>query len=244
MPNKRKVSIIIPCYNEQSILEKNSIEIKKIMDTTKFDYDVILIDDKSQDRTVEIAQKIVSKYKNFKLMCHKKNMGRGGTVSEGIKSTNSDIVGFIDIDLETPEWYLPKLISSIKDGADVATANRIYKFNFGDFGIIHRWVSHKAYKRLVKMLLKTKLKDTETGCKFFNREKILPVLDLIKDKHWFWDTEIMVRSYYKGLKIIEIPTVFIRKKEISSSLNFVKDTMDYIKNLLSFRKELKKEGLI
>lgn len=244
MSNKRKVSIIIPCYNEQTVLEKNVIEIKKIMDKTKFDYEVVLIDDKSHDRTVEIAKKIVSKYNNFRLVCHKKNVGRGGTVSEGIKSANSDIVGFIDIDLETPGWYLPKLISLIENGADIATADRIYTLNFNNLMAAHRWIAHKAYKRLVKMLLKTRLKDTETGCKFFNRKKILPVLDIIKDKHWFWDTEVMVRSYYKGLKIIEIPAIFIKKINVPSSVNFVKDIMNYIKNLLLFRKELKKEGFI
>lgn len=244
MQQKKEVSIIIPSYNEGSILEKNLGEIKQIMDMTKLDYEIILIDDKSKDKTVEIAKKIVSENNNFRLLCHNKNVGRGGTVSEGIKIANGDTVGFIDIDLETPAHYILPLIQAIKEGADIATADRVYKFKLNDFSVLHRWIAHKAYKLIVKLTMKTELVDTETGCKFFRRTKILPILDEIKDKHWFWDTEIMVRSYYKGLKIKEIPTLFIRKKEVPSSLKFVRDTIDYIKNVIRFRKELKIKRVI
>ena len=244
MPNKTTVNIIVPCYNEEPILEKNVMEIKKVMDMTKLGYEIILIDDKSKDKTVEIAQKIVAKNKNLRLICHKKNIGRGGTVSEGIKIAHGSIVGFIDIDLETPAWYIIPLIKALEEGADIATAEREYKLRLKDLNVIHRWIFHKAYKVIVKFILKAKLRDTETGCKFFRREMILPVLDEIKDKHWFWDTEVMVRSYYKGLKIKETPTLFIRKKEVTSSLNIVEDTIDYIKNIIAFRGELKRKRLI
>lgn len=244
MSNKMEVSIVIPCYNEESILENNIKEIKEIMNRTIFEWEAILIDDKSKDRTVEIAKKIVSENKNFRFICHKENVGRGGTVSEGIKNAKGSIVGFIDIDLETSATYIIPLIIAIQRGADIATAEREYKFKLKDWSILHRWVSHKVYKVIVKLMLKTRLKDTETGCKFFKRQSILPVLDEIKDKHWFWDTEVMVRSYYKGLKIKEMPTLFIRKKEVPSSLNFVEDTLNYVKNIFAFRRELKIKKII
>jgi len=244
MSNNRGISIIIPCYNEEPILKGSIKEIKKVMDTTKFKYEVILIDDKSKDQTVEIIKKIVSENNNFRCLYHNKNVGRGGTVSEGIRIAKGSIVGFIDIDLETPASYIIPLVIAIQDGVDIATADRIYKFKLKDKSILHRWIFHKAYKLIVKLMLKTKLKDTETGCKFFNKERILPILDEIKDKHWFWDTEIMIRSYYKGFKIKEVPAVFTKKKEVASSLNFVEDTIEYAKNIVAFRRELKGKKII
>lgn len=241
---KTEVSIIIPCYDEESILEKHVREIKEIMDITRLNYEIILIDDKSKDKTIEIAKKIVEGNKNFRLICHTKNVGRGGTVAEGIKIAKGSIVGFTDIDLSTSAVYIISLIREIQKGSDIASAHRIYNYHLNDFSIIHRWISHKAYRLIVKTVFKTKLKDTETGCKFFRRSKILPMLDKIKDKHWFWDTEVMVISYYKGLKITEVPSLFIKKKEIPSSLKFMKDTSDYIRNVIIFRRELKRKKLI
>lgn len=244
MTEKTKISIIVPCYNEEPILKDNIAKIKQIMDITLWDYEIILIDDTSKDKTVEVARQIVANNNRCRLICHEKNLGRGGTVSEGIKIAKGDIAGFIDIDLETPAHYILPLINEVIHGADIAAAERVYKFILKDFSVMHRWIAHKAYKLIVKLTLKTKLKDTETGCKFFRREKILPVLDEIKDTRWFWDTEIMVRSYYKGLKIKEIPSLFIRKKEVASSLNFVSDTIDYFKSIVKLRKELKTKKII
>ena len=92
---------------------------------------------------------------------------------------------------------------------------------------------------LVKLLLKLDLKDTETGCKFFNREKILPILEEIHDRHWFWDTEIMARAYIKGLKIIETPSIFIRKG-FYTRVRIFRDSLVQFRNLARFKRELNK----
>ncbi len=73
-----------------------------------------------------------------------------------------------------------------------------------------------GYARLSAFLLGTGLRDTETGCKFFRRQTIFPVLEETACNGWFWDTEIMTRAYYAGLRILEIPTPFIRKGRIST----------------------------
>jgi hypothetical protein len=78
--------------------------------------------------------------------------------------------------------------------------------------------------------------DTEAGFKFFNREKILPVINEVQDNHWFWDTEIMVRAFYHGLKMNEVPILFIRKNQKYSTLKTFSDTLYYFKKLLEFRK--------
>ena len=93
----------------------------------------------------------------------------------------------------------------------------------------------------MRRVLKVNYKDTEAGFKFFNREKILPVIEEIKDKNWFWDTEVIIRSQLKGYKIKLIPTIFLRKREAKSTFRVWKDTRDYFFNLMKFRKELKKE---
>ncbi len=233
------VSIIVACYNGAGILEDGINKIKEIMDKTRYNYEFVIVDDKSKDNSVEIAENIKQKHNNVKLILHEKNMGRGITVSDGIITSSGRIVGFTDIDLETPAHYIIPLIMNIEKGADIATAKRIYKLNFKEYYILTRYITHKGYKFLVKLFFQIPIMDTETGCKFFNKNKILPVLDQIKDHHWFWDTEIMIRSYYAGLKIREVPSLFIKRTDNPSTLKLWKDSKDYFIKLLQFRKEIK-----
>ncbi|MEK6922914.1 MAG: glycosyltransferase family 2 protein [Nanoarchaeota archaeon] len=234
------VSIIIACYNGENILEKGVKKIDQILEKTRYSYEIIFVDDHSQDNTRAIINRLVKEKNNRKALFHEFNVGRGGTVADGMKIAQGIMVGFIDIDLQTPAWYIPALISSIENGNDIATAKRVYKLNLGIVKAPHRFLAHKVYRMLLRYLIKTNLTDTETGCKFFKRSKILPVLDETEDKHWFWDTEIMIRSYYKGLKIEEVPTIFIRNESSSSTVRFFKDVKHYVKNLARFVPEARR----
>ena len=129
-------------------------------------------------------------------------------------------------------------MAAIRAGYDVATAKRNYTFRIRS---IDRYLLSKGYSRLVKWVLGFPLQDTETGFKFFNRAKILPVLEKTHDQKWFWDTEIMVRSYLAGLKIIEIPTLFIRRFDKQSTVNPLRDSVEYLVKLFRFKKQIKQE---
>jgi hypothetical protein len=82
------------------------------------------------------------------------------------------------------------------------------------------------------------LADTETGCKLFAREKVLPLLDLVEDPHWFWDTEIMVQAWLAGLRIHEEPSIFIRRPEKPSTVKLARDVRSYLRNLGRLRRRL------
>jgi hypothetical protein len=94
----------------------------------------------------------------------------------------------------------------------------------------------------MRTVLRVPLNDTETGFKFFRREKILPVLGRTEDRGWFWDTEIMVRAHHAGLTIIEIPALFIRRFDKRSSLHPFGDTLDYARKLWRFRQTARALG--
>jgi glycosyltransferase involved in cell wall biosynthesis len=242
MQNSLDLSLIIPCYNEEKILRIFFEEIINVLSNSIFNYELIFIDDCSTDKTREIIDDIIRNNTNNILMrkiFHTQNQGRGYAVTDGIKVSRGEIAGFIDTDLSTPPCYIPALVIEIKKGADIATALRFYKLSWTT---IPRWIITKAYRFLVTLLLGLDLKDTETGCKFFNREKILPILEEIKDNYWFWDTEIMVRSYIKGMKIVEMPSIFIRRG-LYSRVKIFRDSMRHFINLLKFRRELQNKGL-
>jgi hypothetical protein len=81
--------------------------------------------------------------------------------------------------------------------------------------------------------------DTETGYKFFRRDKVLPLLDEIQDTGWFWDTEFMVRAARRGLTMVEIPGAYIRRKDKTSTVNGMRDSLRYFRQLVQFRRRLR-----
>jgi glycosyltransferase involved in cell wall biosynthesis len=238
MPGKPDLSLVIACYNEEVVLEDSVRQIVEILDNTRWTYEIIFVDDCSQDRTRDIIERLLSdrKDRNMHKLFHHRNRGRGRTVTDGLRMACGDIAGYIDIDLEVHARYIPSLVLAVRNGADIATAHRIYKVQPGLFG---RFILSTGYAWLVRNLLEVKLKDTETGFKFFNRERILPVLDQVEDEHWFWDTEIMVRSYLRGYSVVEIPCLFIRRYDKKSTVRVFRDTLDYFFKLLRFRQVVK-----
>ena len=234
---KIDLSLILTCFNEAAILEKNVSEIEKILSISKLSYELIFVDDRSKDESRRVISKLVKKKKNRKFVFHKVNKGRGGAVASGIRIAKGKIVGFIDTDLEVSPVYIPHIIQMILEGkADGVTGHRIYREGILS---IHRSILSKGYSYLVRALLDIPYVDTETGYKFFRRKKILPILKKTKNKRWFWDTEIMAYSYYEGVKVLETPVLFIRRFDKESSVNVFTDTLDYFVNLIKFRKKIK-----
>lgn len=231
----KDLSVIIACYNEEEVLWNNFHKIKEILDSSRYNYEIIMVDDCSRDKTIEIAEKIVSSNKNARLIRHTTNDGRGKTVEDGIRAANGRIAGFLDIDLQVPAHYILPLAIEIEKGADVATAFRVYAIRFH---ILDRIIASKGYRFLFNHFLKTGIKDSETGYKFFNREKILPVLDEIKDRHWFWDTEVMTRAYLHDYVIKELPCLCLREIAKKSTVKLFKDSLYYFVHLWKFKKEV------
>lgn len=235
MPDSIDVSLILPCYNETAVFVDSMNQILETLDATRWKYEIILVEDCSKDDTRQLIQSYVAAHPHHPLryIFHETNKGRGGTVNDGIRAARGRVAGYIDIDLEVHARYIPSCVLAILDGADVAIALRIYRFYWR--GLV-RWILSNGYIWMEQMMLGIPLKDTESGYKFFNRERILPILAEIQDERWFWDTEVMVRSYLHGYRIVEIPTLFQRRFDKKSTVNPVADTLDYFGKLLRFRR--------
>lgn len=238
---QKDVSIIITCYNEGKILKPGIDRLIKLFDLTKLDYEIVLVDDYSTDGSREYINDLETKYARVRAIYNEKNTCRGAAVGTGIKSAYGRVVGFNDLDFSTDPVYIIKLYEEIMNGADIATAARVYKLNWKSINVLHRYILHKGYKALVKLVFRTPLTDTETGCKFFNKQSILTYIDEIKDNRWFWDTEVMLRGYFHGMKISEIPTLFIRRPRTGSTVKVARDIRRYLSALYKFYKEFHRE---
>lgn len=233
-----QVSVVVACYNEEETLRASFEEIRDILLDFGRPFEVIFVDDVSRDRTRDILREIVAAHPDLdlRLILHETNKGRGATVTEGFRAARGQIAGFLDVDLEVHARYIPSLVRAIEKGADVATVRRIYAFQLGS---LDRYVMSRGYSFLVRQLLGVGLRDTETGYKFFRRDRLLPILDAIADPGWFWDTEFMVRAARAGLRIDEIPGAYIRRDDKTSTVRGLRDSVRYFGKLLEFRRALR-----
>lgn len=228
------LSIVIACYNEAGHLEQSVAELVGTLDCTRWSYELIFVEDCSTDNTRTVLERVAHQHpdRSVQVIYHEKNMGRGRTVTDGIHAARGGIVGFLDIDLEVHARYIPACVLAVEQGADIATARREYKLNVW---LLYRHVLSRGYIGLIQSWLGTTLHDTESGYKFFRRDRILPVLAATKDPGWFWDTEIMLRAEAAGLAIVELPALFIRRYDKKSTVRVVRDSLDYLGKIWRFR---------
>ena len=232
------VSLAIPCYNEGGFIFESVKRMRKAVEGIPCNYEIILFDDKSTDSTAKNIGQIAGGHENIEAFFHATNMGRGRTVADAIGRARGKIVGFIDADLEVNEWCIPQMVSAIKSGSDVAIGWRKERIGARN---LSRIACSKIYCALARRLLKVPLHDIGSGCKFFNREKILPILKQVKNTHWFWDTEVMALAHYNGLHIKEIPVAFKRNPASPSTVKPLSDAVHHINELLKFRKRMQQK---
>lgn len=233
------LTCVIPCYNEGPTLKSSIQELIDVLDNTRLRYELIFIDDASTDQTAAVLRSIVPGFgPKARFISNPRNYGRGKTVKTGFMDASGDVVGFLDIDLEIHPIYILRFMLAIQRGADAAIAWRTHRI---PLVLFYRWVMHVGYQRLRQIVLGQRIHDTEAGFKFFKRKSILPVLKKTVDEHWFWDTEIVTRAYMAGLKVEEIPVLFVKRDDKKSTVNPLRDSSDYVRSLFRLRNIMRME---
>jgi len=227
-------SLVIACYCEEPHLFSNVQALQRYFSATRLRYEFVFVEDASPDQTrreIERCQEwLVQKGVPIKVLFHETNQGRGATVTDGFRMAEGDAVGFIDIDLEhLMDCMLPAVLD-LRDGkTDGVITSRVYDRSLFN---LTRIVTSKVYKWLVQKILHLPVTDTESGLKFFNRKKILPVLDTVQDKHWFWDTEIVYASARAGLRLTNHPIAFVKNHDKKSTVRLARDSVRQLKALM------------
>ena len=198
--NIKKLSIIIPCYNEQDTILNILEEVGKFND---FEKEIIIIDDGSTDKTKEILKSLDDD--SIKKIFSEKNYGKGRAIRTGIKESSGDIVLIQDADLEySPQDYPNLLRPFYEAGADVVYGSRF----LGGTGYVRlhyylHYIANKILTHFCNIFTNLNMTDMETGYKVFKREH-LNVKNL-EEKSFGIEPEITIKLAKKKLKFFEVP---------------------------------------
>ena len=215
----KKFTFLIPCYNSEKFIYKNSIRLIKKIKKTKISYNVIFINDASSDNTLNILKKIKAKHKNISIISYKKNLGKSAALKIGLKRCKTNIVVFYDCDL--PYFsYLQKLIKLLINGMQFVTIDRrsikskINKSKLNFYQIARYTISRIVNYIIATILIKNFKGDTQSGLKGFFLNNKFKKQKFISQK-FFLDAEIIAYFCNENIKITSIPIKYEISKQSS-----------------------------
>lgn len=207
MENNLSVSIIIPCYNEKETIEKVFFKVKSSYILNK---EIIIVDDFSNDGSVEIINKISKDNSESKLktIFHKKNEGKGAAIKSGLKVATCDLVLIQDSDLEYDPSDYPNLLEPfIKYNADVVYGSR-FVGGTGPKRLHLFWhtFANKILTLITNIFTNLNMTDMETGYKVFKKKHI--DIDNLEEKSFGIEPEITIKLAKKKIKFFEVPITY------------------------------------
>lgn len=229
-----RVDVVIPCYNEVTVLEESIATTLALFDQNpQFDWRVVIADNGSNDGTSELARELDARFERVKALVLEVK-GRGLALREAWLSSDADVVSYMDVDLSTDINHLPELIAMVVDrGCDVAIGTRLAKGSKTDRQL-KREITSRGYVALIRMTFpRLKISDAQCGFKALNRRAVQEIVPQIENRMWFFDTEMLILAHQAGLKICELPVRWVEDKD--TKVKIISTATEDIRGLLRMR---------
>ena len=203
-----KLSIIIPCYNEKKTIQAILEKIIENLNNYKIDdYEIIIVDDSSDDGTKELLNEIKNKEKII-VFYHETNLGKGAAIQTAIQHLTGDITIIQDADLEyDPYDYNKLLLPFFETNADVVYGSRF--LGGGKYTRIHffwHYLANKILTFFCNSMINLNLTDMETGYKVFKSSIIKSIT--LQEKTFAFEPEITIKLSKKRCKFYEVPITY------------------------------------
>ena len=216
--NQKELSLVVPVYMEAPILKDSLNKIYDFLVGLNLDFVMIISVDESGDDSVRIAKEFSSEHSDVECIIQDRKIGRGFAVREAWKQCYSEYYSFIDVDLATGLHVIQDALELMrKNVADLITASRYIEGAHTKRPPLRSGTS-RIYNKLLRMLFREDISDHQCGFKIINQKTKNDVLPQTEEDSWFWDAELLVLSEIQGLRVIEIPVVWIEHKYNNTSL--------------------------
>ena len=204
----KKLTIVMPCYNEESTLADIVDEVLKIQ-SEDLALELVIIDDCSKDGSRAVAEGLAERHPEIKLCFHERNRGKGAALRTGFLAATGDYVGIQDADMEyNPRDYL-KMLRPIEEGrADVVLGSRY--LGSGERPVLRWWHStmNRFLTRLSDIFSDLDLTDMETCYKLFRREIIQRIAPDLKEDRFGFEPEVVAHiarlARFDGCRVGEV----------------------------------------
>jgi len=228
------LSLIIPAFNEEARIQKNLGWILNFLKSQSYSSEIIIVDDGSQDRTVEVVRQIAQGNSQLRILRNNENLGKGGAVQVGMREAKGRYLFFFDADLSVPIETLPAFLAELENHCDVAIGTRQ---KAGARIEVHqpfyRELMGKTYTRLSNWILNLGVSDFTCGFKGFRGDVARDLFSRQRLKNWSFDAEILYLARLKGYRIQEIPVTW--RDDRGSKVRLWRDVISSFFGLVQIR---------
>jgi len=194
------LSIVVPAFNEEATLAR---VVEKLIQVPYL-FEIVIVDDCSTDRTLEIARQLAAKYPQVRALTHSVNRGKTDALRTGFAETKGDIVIVQDADLEYDPSEMIEVIQPIVNGvADVVFGSRFLVRKAARVLYFYHYIANKSLTFFSNLLTNINLSDVETGYKAFRGEIIRNMV--ITSKGFGFEIEVTAKVAKLGCAIFEVP---------------------------------------
>jgi len=244
MNNNPIIYGIIPCYNEENRLDKESFSLF-IKNNSNFNF--ILVNDGSTDKTLDLLNELFKKYpKQVEVLNLNKNVGKAEAIRLGIQKTlsisNAKFCGFLDADLSTSLNEFKRLFDCFDVETQFAFGSRFQRLDSNIKRSLYRHYLGRVFATFASIILKLKIYDTQCGAKCFRKETAELIFNKPFKSQWIFDVELFFRlkEVYKNdsIQIVSKEVALNEWIEVKGSrikfLDFLKVPFDLIRLYLHY----------
>lgn len=242
MEQKPYLSIVIPAYNEEPNFGQGLIEeVPKYLQKQKYDYEIIIVDDGSEDKTADLAQEFAKKEDNIKVIKNP-HQGKAETVKTGVENASGKLILFTDFDQATPISEVEKLLPLFPQ-YDIVIGSRQIPGAKREKEPFHRHLMGLVFNILVQIIAVRGIWDTQAGFKCFKGEIAKPLFKKLKVYGQgkkvkgalvtAFDVELLFIAKKHGSKIKEVPIIW--HHVATTRVNPIKDSIRMLRDVIKIR---------
>lgn len=237
----QKLSVFYPMWNEEDYIERALMFGRRACEALVergdiLDYELIVIDDKSTDRTPEIADRLAAADPRVRVIHHEKNRKLGGSMKTGFAAATGDLVLYTDADLPFDMHELPRAVRLLREyEVDIISAYRFDRTGEGSLRAVYTFV----YNALIKTLFGVKVRDINFAFKLCRR-RIFDHVEL-KSEGSFIDAELVIRATRLGYEIMQMGVDYFPRTRGQSTLSSPGVIFTIVREMWTLRKDL--EGI-
>ena len=227
----RKLSIIIPVYNEAATLNEIIDRVLAVdLSAVDFKKELIVVDDASTDNSWNLIEARRTDFAH--IARHEMNRGKGAAIRTGLKHVSGDFVIVQDADLEyDPDEYLNLLMPIIKGKAEVVYGSRFTGERRNMF--LHHWIGNRFLTMMMNILYGTTLSDMETCYKLFSRKSLENIT--IRSDRFNFEPEITAKILKKRIRIYETPISYTGREYTEGKKITWRDGFSALWTIIKFR---------
>lgn len=230
--DKITLSVFFPCYNEEKNVGTLLTNTLQFLPTISDDYEIIVVDDGSQDATAEIVKSFVRKNDRVRLIRHEKNRGYGAALRTGFDNCNKDYIFFTDGDNQFDISEMTRLLPYIEN-YDIITG---YRMKRRDNFI--RKINEFSFNRFVRLMFGLKVRDLNCAFKIYKKQVIESLK--LQSTLAFINSELLIRAKKKGFTIKEVGVTHYPREWGTQTGANIKVILGTFRELFNLRRELKR----